>query len=250
MTDADVDGSHIRTLLLTLFYRQFPELIEQGHIFIAQPPLFRVKRGKVERYLKDEGALEGYLLDLGTTDVQVQSKQGGPAASGDTLARIVTSQLRWERILDRVVRQRKSREIIAAMVWDPQMSRATLNDEVQLRGVIERAERQLLQEAPHLAPIQFELAADSEHGGSRVIARARLNGGRQETLIDAEFCESPEFEELQRLAGELRPMGDPPFTITAGEKISESPSLGSTVAELLARARKGVDIQRYKGLGK
>jgi DNA gyrase subunit B len=93
------------------------------------------------------------------------------------------------------------------------------------------------------------LAADSEHGGSRVIARARLNGGRQETLIDAEFCESPEFEELQRLAGELRPMGDPPFTITAGEKISESPSLGSTVAELLARARKGVDIQRYKGLG-
>jgi DNA gyrase subunit B len=249
MTDADVDGSHIRTLLLTLFYRQFPELIDQGHIFIAQPPLFRVKRGKVERYLKDEGTLEGYLLDIGTTDVQVQSKQGGPATSGDTLARIVTSQLRWERILDRVARQRKSREIVAALVWDPQMSRATLNDEVQLRGVIERAERQLSQEAPHLTPIQFEVAADSEHGGHKVIARARLNGGRQETVIDVEFCESPEFEELQRLAGELRPMGDPPFTITAGEKVSESSSLGSAVAELLARARKGVDIQRYKGLG-
>jgi DNA gyrase subunit B len=249
MTDADVDGSHIRTLLLTLFYRQFPELIERGHIFIAQPPLFRVKRGKKERYLKDEGALEGFLLDLGTTEVHVQSKQGGPAASGATLSRIVTSQLRWERILDRVARQRKTREIVAALAWDPEMSRATLNQEVQLRNVIERTERQLSQEAPHLAPIHFEIAPDSEHGGNNIIARARLNGGRQESVIDAEFCESPEFEELQRLAGELRPMGDPPFTITSGEKVNEALSLGAAVAQLLAQARKGVDIQRYKGLG-
>jgi DNA gyrase subunit B len=249
MTDADVDGSHIRTLLLTLFYRQFPELIDRGHIFIAQPPLFRVKRGKKERYLKDEGALEGYLLDLGTRDVQVQSKQGGPALSGEELGRIVTSQLRWERILERVARKRKSREIVAALAWDPEMSRSALNQEERLRSIIERAEQQLSQHAPHLAPIHFEIAADSEHGSNRIIARARLNGGRQETLIDAEFCESPEFEELQRLAQELRAMGDPSFTITSGDKSNETPSLGAAIAEILTQARKGVDIQRYTGLG-
>jgi DNA gyrase subunit B len=249
MTDADVDGSHIRTLLLTLFYRQFPELIDAGHIFIAQPPLFRVKRGKKERYLKDEGALEAYLLDLGTTDVRVQSKHGGPSVSGEELGRIVTCQLRWERILERVARHRKSREIVAALAWDPEMSRATLNQLDRLRGIVERAERQLSEEAPHLAPIHFELTADSEHGGHEVVARTRLNGSRQETVIDAEFCESPEFEELQRLAIQLRPLGGPPFVTTFGEKASDSPSLGAAVAEILAQARKGVDIQRYKGLG-
>jgi len=249
MTDADVDGSHIRTLLLTLFYRQFPELIDGGHIFIAQPPLYRVKRGKQERYLKDEGALEAYLLDLGTSDVQVQSVHGGRAVSGEELGRIVLMQLRWERILDRVARQRKSREIVAAMAWDAEMSRATLGQEVRLRAVLDRAERQLSQDAPHLAPIHFEAIADSEHGGHKLIVRTRLNGGRQETTIDAEFCDSPEFEELQRVAVELRTMGAPPFAITSGDKRSEAPSLSAAVAEILARARKGVDIQRYKGLG-
>jgi DNA gyrase subunit B len=161
----------------------------------------------------------------------------------------VTSQLRWERILLRVARQRKSREIVAALAWDAEMSRATLNQGERLRSVIERAEQQLVQDAPHLEPIHFEIVADSEHGGNKVIARARLNGGRQETVIDAEFCESPEFEELQRLAGQLRAMGAPPFTITSGDKTSETPSLGTAVAEILAQSRKGVDIKRYKGLG-
>jgi DNA gyrase subunit B len=249
MTDADVDGSHIRTLLLTLFYRQFGELVERGHIFIAQPPLFRVKRGKSERYLKDEAALEDYLLDLATQDLQLQSSAGGPVLTGDELKKAVRRQLRCERVLEVIGRQRKNRDIVSALLRDPRMSKAVLADEAALRDITEQARTWIEANATHLMPVHFEIEADSEHGGHKVLARARINGGSQVTSIDAEFCSSPEFEELRRLTAELRAVGDPPYAIGAGQKSSVAASLRAAVNDILSQARKGVDIQRYKGLG-
>ena len=248
MTDADVDGSHIRTLLLTLFYRHFPDLIEQGYVYIAQPPLFRVKKGKSEQYLKDEGALEAYLLDLGTKDIVLRSASGAEL-SGDTLRKAVRQQIRFDRVLDVVARQRKNREVVAALVRDPALNAAALADRAALAAVIERARARLAATAPDLDPLHFELAEDAEHGVARVIVRVRQNGSAQETHIDSAFCASPEFAELQRLAADLRTAGEAPFAVAAGEKSTSAPTLSAAVAELLAQARKGLDVQRYKGLG-
>jgi DNA gyrase subunit B len=249
MTDADVDGSHIRTLLLTLFYRQFGELIERGHIFIAQPPLFRVKRGKSERYLKDEAALEDYLLDLATQDMQLRSDAGGPLLTGEELKRVVRRQLRCERVLDVIGRQKRNREIVAALLRDARMSKAVLADQPVLEEICAQARTWLEAQTPHLAPLHFEIHPDSEHGGYKLAARARMNGGTQTTVVDAQFCASPEFEELRRLTNEMRSIGAPPYTITAGQKSSAAADLGAAVSDILSQARKGVDIQRYKGLG-
>ena len=248
MTDADVDGSHIRTLLLTLFYRHFPDLIERGYVYIAQPPLFRVKKGKTERYLKDEHALEEFLLDLGTKDIAVRASDGA-ALNGETLRGLVKQQLRFTHVLDIVARQRKGREVVAGLAFEPGLTAAALTDRAALAPLIERARARILADHPELEPLTIQTPEDSEHGGVRLVIRARQNGSAQETVIDAAFLQTPEFGELQRLAAQLRGAGTAPFTIVAGEKETAAPTLTAAVAGVLAVARKGLDIQRYKGLG-
>jgi DNA gyrase subunit B len=248
MTDADVDGSHIRTLLLTLFFRHFPDLIEQGYVYIAQPPLFRVKKGKSEQYLKDESALEGYLLDLGIKDTTLRSASGA-ALTGEALRKVVRQQMLFDRVLDVVARHRRDREVLAALVRDAELNAAALADRGGLEGIIARARERLTATHPDLAPLNFEIAEDVEHGVARLIVRVRQNGGAQETHIDSAFCASPEFGELQRLAADLRAAGAAALELAVGDKTSSAPTLSAAVAELLAQARKGLDVQRYKGLG-
>ncbi|MGE3497316.1 MAG: DNA gyrase subunit B [Candidatus Binatia bacterium] len=248
MTDADVDGSHIRTLLLTFFYRHFAELIERGHIYIAQPPLFRVKKGKSEQYLKDEHALGDYLLELGTKDTELRARDG-TAWRGEPLRQLIRQHMRFDHILDIVARQRKNRDVVAGLAFDPEFSAAALADRAAIGPLIERTRERILANAPELAPLTITVADDSEHGSVRLVIRARQNGSAQEMVVDAPFCASPEFSELQRLATDLRAAGSPPFTIGNGEKAANAPTLGAAVAEILSHARKGLDIQRYKGLG-
>jgi DNA gyrase subunit B len=248
MTDADVDGSHIRTLLLTLFYRHFPDLIEQGYVHIAQPPLFRVKKGKAEQYLKDEAALDAYLLELGIAGTELRAADG-TVIGGERLRTVIPQQMRFDRVLDVVARQRKNRDVVAALVRDPALTAAALSDRAALEAIIERARTRLLTVAPDLEPLSFALADDAEHGGFRLIVRARQNGGAHETHVDGAFVAAPEFVELQRLAANLRTVGEPPFTIVVGDKTSSAPTLSAAVAGILAQASKGLDVQRYKGLG-
>jgi len=248
MTDADVDGSHIRTLLLTFFFRHFAELIEAGHIFIAQPPLYRIKKGKMERYLKDEAALERYLLDSGTKDVGLYAASG-QEVRGETLRKVVEKQLRWEKVLDVVARSGRSREIVGALAREERFEAAALGDREQLVGVLEEVRVQLEQSAPHLHPVRFELVEDSEHGSFRVVARTSLNGSAQVTSIDSTFRGGPEFSELRRLAADLAVAGSGPFSFAAEGPRTEAATLAEAVAGILAQARKGIDIQRYKGLG-
>ena len=107
MTDADVDGSHIRTLLLTFFYRQMPDLLEKGHFFIAEPPLYKVKRGKQERYLKDEATLEDHLIELGTENIRVRATNDGNGLTGQSLQSFVKKVARWEKLMALIMRKKK-----------------------------------------------------------------------------------------------------------------------------------------------
>jgi DNA gyrase subunit B len=249
MTDADVDGSHIRTLLLTLFYRQFQELIDGGHVFIAQPPLYKVKKGKLERYLKDDAAMEDYLIEAGTDHVTLRAQANGPSVTGAALRTVVKKVMRVERFLNLVERQQKNRHVVAAVVRDGRVRREALADRPTLEAACADIAARLAVSAPELEPIQFEIGDDPEHGCQQVTVRTRTNGSSQQTVLDARFCLSPEFEELYRLAQELRGVGQPPFVLIADDKERPTPSLRDAVRQILAEARKGLDIQRYKGLG-
>ena len=249
MTDADVDGSHIRTLLLTLFYRQFQELIEQGYVYIAQPPLYKVKKGKTERYLKDDASLEDYLIELGTEDITLQAQGDLGGLTGIPLKNVVKKVLRFERILDIVERQRKNRHVIAALVRDERMSREVLSDQATLRQLIADVTARLKQSAPDIEPLTIDISEDPEHACYQITARTRMNGSSQQTVVDAPFCLSPEFEELRRMAKDLRAVGAPPFLVVEGDKQTPAHTLREAVAHVIAQARKGLDIQRYKGLG-
>jgi DNA gyrase subunit B len=247
MTDADVDGSHIRTLLLTFFYRQYAELIDKGFLYIAQPPLFKVRKGKQERYLKDEAALEDYLIELGTQDVRLESN--GTSLTGMNLKGLVKRAIRFEKIMDVIERKKRQRHVVAAVAAWEQDPQQWLKSEALVAPVAKAVERHLETVAPSLLPLSYSVEEDSEHNSLRVVFATKSNGSGARTVVDTEFCLSPEFEELRRLATELRSAGAPPFTLTAGERVLTAASLREVVDDIVRDARKGLDIQRYKGLG-
>jgi DNA gyrase subunit B len=247
MTDADVDGSHIRTLLLTFFYRQYEEFIEKGYLYIAQPPLFKVKRGKQERYLQDEAALEDYLIELGTQDVRLESN--GASFTGAPLKGIVKRAIRFERILDVVERKRRQRHIVHALAAFEREADEWLRDRALVDEVAEAVRRHLGTAAPDLLPVTHVAEEDAEHNCLRVTFAIKGNGAGTATVVDLAFCRSPEFEELRRLARELGAAGTPPFTLTAGDRVLRAATLREAVHEIVTDGRKGLDIQRYKGLG-
>src|SRR5512132_3795233 len=128
MTDADVDGSHIRTLLLTFFYRQMPDLVERGHIYIAQPPLYKVKHGRDERYLKDDHELKEYLIEIGTEDIRVRTSTNGHGLVGQPLQAFIKKVLRWEKLMAVAARKRRSRSVLEALLLEQDFSEEALKD--------------------------------------------------------------------------------------------------------------------------
>ncbi len=247
MTDADVDGSHIRTLLLTFFYRQYAELIEKGYLYIAQPPLFKVRKGKQEHYLKDETALEDHLVELGTQDLRLETN--GTNLTGSALKGLVKRAIRFEKIMDVVERKKRQRDVVGAIAAAEENPEEWLRDRAHVNAVAEKVRQHLQTAAPEQLPLTHTCEDDVEHNTLRVAFHTRTNGGGTHTVIDMEFCLSPEFEELRRLAAELRAAGAPPFTLTTGERVLKATSLREVVGDIVREARKGLDIQRYKGLG-
>jgi len=248
MCDADVDGAHIRTLLLTFFYRHFHEIIEDGHLFIAQPPLYRVKRGKAQQYLKDETSLEDYLIDLAAGDVVLRG-EGAAGLTGTPLKQLVKKMMRLDKILDLFERKGRNRHVLTALARQDAMSSDALSDEGKLRAIVSDAEKYLQKAAAELVPLSVDFEPDREHACMRIVASTRANGAQHRNVIDRELVQSPEFEELRRLARELRLAGDPPFTLGEGEAAERLPNLHDAVERVVAAARKGLEIQRYKGLG-
>jgi len=249
MTDADVDGSHIRILLLTLFYRQFNDLITRGHVYIAQPPLYRVKKGKKITYLKDDAALEDHLIETGTEDVTVRSHDGTPGFTGVPLRNSVKRVLQIERILDAVERLRKNRHVVAAILREDRMGTEALGDEGLLGEIAAAVKARIEDVAPDLFPVLAAVEEDREHACFRLVVHTTANGNQEKTVIDTGFVASPEFVELRRLAGELRALGKPPYVFEEGETKTTLKTLREAVAQIVVGARKGLDIQRYKGLG-
>jgi len=259
MTDADVDGSHIRTLLLTFFYRQMRELIEHGHLYIAQPPLYRVAKGKKEIYLKDAEALEDYLLDQAIEDA-VLTSSAGEAVEGVHLRNVAKKVLRYRAILANVDRRRDSRVVDAllkatAIDVDMLRPRSSLGPEVTgldaalLESSVVAPLRQYIEKSlPELAiGLHIEILANAAHPQIRIDSRQL--GSRRRSAIDAAFIGGPEFGSLR---AQLKHFGalPGPFTVTwRGHAPQTYDTIDEAISVMVEEAKKGQNIQRYKGLG-
>jgi DNA gyrase subunit B len=248
MTDADVDGSHIRTLLLTFFYRHFPEIVERGYLFIAQPPLYRVKKGKKEIYLKNEQALEEFLLDSATENLALHPTGGGEGIGGEALRQLARLAGRYRRLL-KVVDRRFDARLVDAIVKAARLSKADLKDPKLIAKALARLEEYFEAYAPELKDVVLKLAPDSEHGGYKVEAPVRPSGIRRATVIDYAFLDSPEFADLSMLHKELSVMGLAPYRLVSGGDAVEFDRVEDLADRVNELGKKGLQIQRYKGLG-
>src|SRR5450432_1076070 len=252
MTDADVDGSHIRTLLLTFFYRHFAEVVDRGYLYIAQPPLYRVKKGKKELYLKNEQALEDYLLGSAAESLKLRApaKAGGQPQliTGDELRRLCRQAAKYRRLLG-VMDRKVDARIVDGIVKFARLTKSDLRDQKAIAGALQRMQEYFDRYAPELSDVKLTLAADSEHGGFKITVPARTAGVRKPTTIDFEFMDSPEFTDLAAVYTELAVLGEAPYFLENGAEIIEFTRVEELAEKVNEVGKKGLAIQRYKGLG-
>jgi DNA gyrase subunit B len=258
MTDADVDGSHIRTLLLTFFYRQMRDIIERGYLYIAQPPLYKAKRGKSERYVKDDAELQEYLLDHALARLQVTASGADAPILELNLRSLLRNASEYQRLMSRLALRRIDERIVDAALRADAPSASDLGDEALLRDAVTRAiEAQLGERCPEAVPVTWQVEEDREHRAFRLIAVTRLAGVDYETRLDTDFLRSSDYQRLRDLREQIHTIGAPPYGIARGEADGDGAQGGvesvASAVDLLERilehGRKGLSIQRYKGLG-
>ncbi len=239
MTDADVDGSHIRTLLLTFFFRQMRELIDHGHIYIAQPPLFKVKKGRYERYVKDEREMSELLLEKAVDDISVYAGKDpqGDGLTGKDLRQFLDRLIEINGVFQRVDRHFRDRRIVDALLTAGVHDRRHLSDR--------KAMNALSQEISDLGYIAF-VETDEEHSVDKIVFR---DGSSIEREIGYEQVSSAEYQRLVHLHVASEVWDQPPFTVTNDRGSVELPDRQALLDHILVLGRKEFQIQRYKGLG-
>jgi DNA gyrase subunit B len=234
MTDADVDGAHIRTLLLTFFFRQMPQLIESGYLFIAQPPLFKVKKGKSERYIQNETKLEDMLFELAAEEIEISN---GKPLKGSVIIPYIKNLSKFEKLLEWFSRRKKDVAVIKALLhYD--LTKDLLKNRKETNALI----KHLKQEFPDISE---EILEDEEHQSYRV----ELSRNGLTLKIDNEFLKSPDFRELKNLFTGLKGLGHPPYHVKHNSGVHRFESSKDLFDYILSIAKKGISIQRYKGLG-
>jgi DNA gyrase subunit B len=248
MTDADVDGSHIRTLLLTFFYRQMPELIERGHIYIAQPPLYKIKRGKQESYVKDDNELNQLLLTSALETAGLHVNEGAPPLLGSSLELLARKYMEVQAIIKRWSRRYDER-LLEQLVYMPEVTPADFDRAEWLRGWAGDLNERLNALADGTRSYRVEVRAASPGQGARVIMHKTEHGTASHKYLPREFFESAEYQRIVELARTLAGLiGEGAFVTRGGER-QEIGSFKEAMKWLFDQAKKGQTIQRYKGLG-
>jgi DNA gyrase subunit B len=247
MTDADVDGAHIRTLLLTFFFRWMGEVINRGYLYFAQPPLFKVKRGKTEFYVKDENSLEDVILNYGLEKAKID-KTNGEFVEGALLGNVIKNLLRMERILDVFERKNMERLILKSLVRRD-LAPDFLKDETAAQTVASSLRERLSGTYPEIAIEEMKVSKDEEKSEYYLEIRSRRNGLSRRTVIDFDLIHSPAWEEITAISRRVRTIGEPPFSVIMDDRIIEIGSFYGLVELIMEQGRKNFSIQRYKGLG-
>ncbi len=266
MTDADVDGSHIRTLLLTFFYRQMRDLIDRGYVYIAQPPLFKVRKGRSERYVKDEAALQSYLLDLALDNLQIENA-AGERFSAETARRVLEDAAEYQKAIGGMATRHLDPRVVDAAIQTGLLDAELFHDEARVRDeLLPELQRKFEQLHAEHAGLEARIEADPEHDGHRLIVVTRRAGVAIRTVFDARLLVSPDLRRCIALADHIGLEGDAPYRLHLGapaeaatpatpdaapdDGAQSAPVSASQLLErVLALGEKGLSIQRYKGLG-
>jgi DNA gyrase subunit B len=239
MTDADVDGSHIRTLLLTFFYRQMPELIERGHLYVAQPPLYRILAGKKEQYIKDEESLNQHLLKRISEKERVLLDTG-EEISNTKLMNLLNSAIRFYESIERLSKRGYSRRLVEFLAFAGAKDKTAFKNKEFMDALFMRLQKDNFE----VRDIQL-----SEQGGYyEFSANESFNGGHA-TTVNWEFFSSPELTQMLRISKQLGTLSKKTFIIRGDNQEEKIDDLQQLLEELMGRAKRGLAIQRYKGLG-
>jgi len=248
MTDADIDGAHIRTLLLTFFYRQMPQIVEKGYLYIAQPPLFKVKMGKEEFYVKDEKLLQKILL--GRCGQNLQVINGENIFENERLENLIDKVIKFENLILKLKNKNNYEEILRFLVLEKDFQKELLKDAGILNDKLNQMKERFCSLFPTKVSLDHQIEFDEEHGCYKIIfsLMSKKSGASREQSVDSEFLFSPEIKELNSLFHQID-LGLPPYIIKKSSDSHEAHSFRELTDTLLDFAKKGVAIQRYKGLG-
>src|SRR5690554_282215 len=250
MTDADVDGAHIRTLLLTFFFRQMPEIVERGHIYIAQPPLYKIKRGKHEQYIKDEEAMESYLTHIALERSTLHPNADAASISDEAFAQLVADYREGQQAVTRMTNNNIApREILHQLLSMPTMNVEDLKDKAKLEEWTKSLIDSLPDSGRSGSHFESEVVEDPERTGYKVIIHVITHGIDREFVLNHEFFSGPGYKRLADVSQKLSSTLEEGAYIQRGERVFEIEDFWDAVQWLLSEARKGFTIQRYKGLG-
>ena len=240
MTDADVDGSHIRTLLLTFFYRQMPELIERGHVYIAQPPLYKVKQGKQEIYLKDEAEMSQYMLSRALDGTALYPSPDAPAIRAESLESLLKTFGQARQVATKL-QHRHDPQVIEQMIdFEPFSTDSSFDVDGWSARFIERLD------AATPAGVVWTI---KPLGGGGVVISRHAQGVVQDTILDAGFFASPEYRHIEKVGQAVAELGPGPFRVERGNGKVEAHRFSEVYDWLMGESQKGRTFQRFKGLG-
>jgi DNA gyrase subunit B len=250
MTDADVDGSHIRTLLLTFFFRQMPEVLEKGYLFIAQPPLYRVRKGKKDLYLKDQHALDEFLVGNAVEGLTVFSKaRPGTTISGAPLHRLAQRLKRFKSVISNLDKRCDGR-IVAAVIRSSGLGLEDVRQQDKVNAARDKLVAYLESRYPDLFPLTATATWETEHGAGRIEVVPRPGASARRSVIDWDLVHSPEYQEALSIEQDLTlGVGPAPYIATSSGAESTVESSEALIDHLEERGKKGIGISRYKGLG-
>ena len=250
MTDADVDGLHIRTLLLTFFYRQMKEIVERGYLYIAQPPLYKVRRGKKERYLKDDNALNDHLLGAGLDGLTLQGKNKDTPIDSELLRGLMKKTIQYKDLIEMLGSGRRDRRVVDAALKRSALSLKTLDSKEAVQAVLDTLTPYFEERAPEVLPLELSVTFDEDKQLWEGRVGTRQKGVLRETCFNSAFLSTREFVEARALIDLFLEHGGPSFSVLRGE---EDPidflDMEGVLGFVLELGKKGQYIQRYKGLG-
>jgi DNA gyrase subunit B len=248
MTDADVDGSHIRTLLLTFFYRQMFELIERGHIYIAQPPLYKLKRGKQEYYVKDDAELNELLLTSAIDDAKLHVNPDAPPIKGEPLEKLARKHMEIESIIKRWGR-RYDDNVLRAMMWLPEITEDDLDNAQEFHSWCTQLEKRLQILNGTGARYRVRVRQHEDDADASIVVSREHYGITAVKIIHQGFFRSPEYRQIAAIGAELKGLLQPGAFVSRGKEQTEVDSFPEAIDWLMSQSKKGQHIQRYKGLG-
>ena len=248
MTDADVDGSHIRTLLLTFFFRQLPELIERGYIYIAQPPLYKVKRGKQEQYLKDDEAMEEYLTNAALEDASLHVNASAPGLSGSALEELVNEYRSVLKTLDRLSRL-YPKEITEHFIYLPRVEPEQLSDKAAMQEWLEALQARMSSVEKSGEVYTVSLRHDSERNYWLPEIQIKAHGLSNHILFNHDFYSSNDYRTVTALGNKLNNLLDDDAYVLRGERKQAVSTFKEALDWLLAEGSRRLGVLRYKGLG-